>query len=118
MAIIPNDGDTPFIRTDFSHNAVWNEVAARACRTSPDGFRANLHFIDDPAFEGMDAQRLRAIAADTGHAAIFSADDITLSDPVRPVLCLDLRGSGRSFRIVPEAAESAAVTSSGHPSSP
>jgi hypothetical protein len=102
MATIPSSGDMPFIRTDFSNDAAWHEVVARAKRLSPEGFQANLQIIDPADFSGIEAPRLRGLAADTNHAAIFVADEITMTEPERHVLCIDLLGWGRSFRVVPE----------------
>jgi hypothetical protein len=102
MDPIPNTENTPFIRTDFSNDAAWNEVVAAVETPSADGFLANLHIISQSAFDGMNAQHLRTLAADTDHAAIFVADDITMTASEQHVLCIDLKGTGRSFRIVPE----------------
>jgi len=102
MAPIPNTEDTLLIRTDFSHDVAWSEVIAAVETPSADGFLANLHIINQSAFDGISAQHLRALAADTDHAAMFVADEITMTAPEHPVLCIDLLGSGRSFRIVPE----------------
>jgi hypothetical protein len=102
MAIIPNTDDTPLIRTDFSNDAAWGEVVAAVATPTDDGFVANLHIVNQPDFQGLDAQSLRGLASDTTHAAIFAADENTMTDPEHSVLCIDLLGSGRSFRIVPE----------------
>jgi hypothetical protein len=102
MTIIPNTDDTPFIRTDFSHDAAWSELVAAVETPSEDGFRANLCIVNQPDFQDLDATRLRGLATDTDHAALFVADEIAMTDPEHPVLCIELLGRGRSFRIVPE----------------
>jgi hypothetical protein len=101
MATIPPTGNMPFIRTDFSNDVAWNKVVAQAGTPTAEGFQAHLQIIDQPIFNGLGEKTLRAIAADTHHAAIFVADDMTMIDPDHPVLCIDHR-SGQSFRIVPE----------------
>src|SRR6516165_8694768 len=102
MDTIPNTGNMPFIRTDFTNDAVWNEVVKRAGRPTVEGFKAHLQIIDQPTFDRLSAQDLCALAAGTHHSAIFVADETTMTASERHVLCVDLRWTGRSFRIVPE----------------
>jgi hypothetical protein len=102
MATIPAGPDTPLIRTDFSDERAWQDVARAAVAESPDGFRANLALVDDPALEGAEAVELaRSAAADTRHACLFVADALTMTHAEHPLLCLALRPVGRAFRIVP-----------------
>lgn len=104
MNAIPAGGDTPLIRTDFSDAPAWRDVARAAAAESEDGFRANLAILDDPAFDGAEPEQLaRLAAAGTGHACLFVADATTMSHDEHPLLCLDLRRVGRSFRVVPGA---------------
>ena len=91
MATIPPAGNMPFIRTDFTNDMAWNEVVARAGRPTVEGFKAHLQIIDQPTFSRLSAHDVCALAADTHHVAIFIADDITMTEPERHVLCIDLR---------------------------
>ena len=58
MPNIPAAGDTPLIRTDFSDEQAWHDVARAAVAESEDGFQARLAIVDDPGFDGMAADRL------------------------------------------------------------
>ena len=102
MADLPRTDGALLIRTDFSADAAWQALAEAASAPSPDGFCADLCNVDDPSLEGASAEQLAKLAAEASrHAIVFVADAVTMSDPERPVLCVALDGSGRSFRIVP-----------------
>lgn len=104
MKAIPASDATPLIRTDFSDDQAWRDVALAAAADNEDGFRAHLAIVDDPAFDGSAADNLaRLAAAETQHACLFLADAMTMSHPDHPLLSLDLRSPGRSFRVVPAA---------------
>lgn len=91
----------PFIGTDFSNDAACIEVIAAIAAPCEDRFLPYLQIIDEPYFCGIEASQLGALAVDPGHAAILAADKITMNDPERHVLCIDLLGLGRWFRLVP-----------------
>jgi len=104
MLTIPAADATPLIRTDFSDESAWREVARAAAAPSADGFLAGLDIVDDREFEGAKAELLAQLGADnTGHACLFVADAMTMTHPEHPLLSLDLRPPGRSFRVVPAA---------------
>ena len=104
MATIPAAGGTPLIRTDFSDEAAWRAVARAAGAENEDGFQAQLAIVDDPAFDGMAAEQVARLAASgTRHACLFVADATTMTHDEHPLLSLDLRPVGRSFRVVPSA---------------
>jgi hypothetical protein len=73
----------------------------RAEKLSTDGFQANLQIIDRKGFGGIDPKQLGRSAAETNHAILFVADEITMKDPERSVLCIDVFVPERSFRIIP-----------------
>jgi hypothetical protein len=102
MPAIPAGDATPLIRTDFSDEPGWRELARAAAAPSLDGFRASLAIVDDRAFEGASAAALaRSTAGGTGHACLFIADAMAMRHAEHPLLCVELRAPGRSFRIVP-----------------
>jgi hypothetical protein len=104
MKAIPAADDTPLIRTDFSDERVWRDVARAAAAESPEGFQAQLSILDDSAFDGAEPGELaRAAAADGRHACLFVADAMTMRHDEHPLLCVDLRSGRRPFRVVPGA---------------
>ena len=104
MNVIPAEGGTPLIRTDFSDDLAWRDVARAAAVENEEGFQARLAIVDDPGFDGMAAEQLAQLAASgTRHACLFVADATTMTHDEHPLLSLDLRSVGRSFRVVPAA---------------
>jgi hypothetical protein len=104
VATIPAAGGTPLIRTDFSDERAWRDVARAAIAGNNDGFQARLAIVDDPAFDGSAAEPLARLAAiETLHACLFLADATTMIHADHPLLSLDLRPPGRSFRVMPAA---------------
>jgi hypothetical protein len=101
MPAIPAGDATPLIRTDFSDESGWRELARAAAAPSPEGFRASLVIVDDRAFERATADALAGSAAGTGHACLGVADGMAMTHAEHPLLCVELRAPGRSFRIVP-----------------
>jgi hypothetical protein len=101
MPGIPNAGDAPLIRTDFSDEAAWEELLAAARTPSEDGFLANLHIVDEKGFEGLGTEQIGRSAANTEHAVLFVADQMTMAHPDRPLVCVDVFAPERMFRVVP-----------------
>lgn len=101
--ILPTGEATPLIRIDFSDDEAWSQVVEAATATSREGFQAILEIVDDRAFEGADAERLAELAeTTTEHVLLVIADRLTMTDPERPLLCIDPLPPGGSFRTVPE----------------
>jgi hypothetical protein len=104
MKFIPTSNDTPLIRTDFSDERAWRDVARAAVAESEEGFRAHLSLCDDRAFEAAKPEQLAQSPADVArHACLFVADAMTITHDEHPLLCVDLLSPGRSFRVVPGA---------------
>ena len=101
MPEIPNTNDTPLIRTDFSDEVVWKQLVESASEPSEEGFLANLHFISEREFEGVAAEELGRWAAGTNHAVLFVADQVTMTHPECPVICVDVLAPNRMFRVIP-----------------
>jgi hypothetical protein len=104
MPAIPASQDTPLIRTDFSDERAWRDVARAAVAESDEGFRAHLSLCDDRVFEGAKPDLLTQSPADPmRHACLFVADAVTMTNDEHPLLCVDLLSPGRSFRVAPGA---------------
>jgi hypothetical protein len=102
MPTIPATDDMPLIRTDFSDEPAWRELARAALAESGHGFRANLFIVDDRAFEGASAEQLsQSVGEGPHHACLFVADAIAIGHKEHPLLCVDLRSARQSFRVVP-----------------
>jgi hypothetical protein len=111
---LPATPDTPVIRTDFSDQQAWEQVRAAIDWVTPDGFRACVTYVDDPAFAGASVEDLlRAVPGRDTHGLLLVVDETTLRSPEHPVLVVDLGSkpdpehdwpgepAGRSFRAVP-----------------
>lgn len=104
---LPDTGDSLVIRTDYSDDAAWDAVrAAMRAPTEVDGFRANVAFVSDPTFDGLDAaQVVGRWPPDRRDSFFFVVDATALRDPEHPVLVVDLNERrGRTFRVIPSSA--------------
>jgi len=95
------------VRTWFGDNAAWAALVEEVRTPSEDDFLANVTPVDDPAFEGLDAEALKELQPD-GPIVSFLADEVTLTSADHPVLAvwvLPTAGSDtrdlRPFRVVP-----------------
>lgn len=107
MPHLPAAGETPLIRTNFADDAAWRELLEAIAIPSDDGFLANVNALSQKDFEGVPAEQVGRLAANTNHAVLFIADKVTMTHPERPVLCLDVFAPERTFRVVPSALWSA-----------
>ncbi len=101
------------IRTDFTSDARWAEVAAAAMAPVDSGdpqfptFEANLVCIDDPGNEGLSSADLVDRTGDDPPFYAFIADSRSMTDPEMPILVVDLGRTewgadpGRTFRVIP-----------------
>ena len=98
---------SPVLRTDFSDKSAWDAVRDQIQQPSAEGFMANVEFIDDRVFDGLDKQQLlAAVPKDYPHTFVIVVDRQTLSDAERPLLVVNLYdglGSevGEEFRTLP-----------------
>ncbi|SFW85305.1 DUF6924 domain-containing protein [Amycolatopsis australiensis] len=92
------------VRTWFGDDDAWAALAEEARTPSEDGFLAHLSLVDDRAFEGMDADALRAKQT-AGPIVSFLADETTLTSAEHPVLAVWVLpradGGFRPFRVLP-----------------
>jgi hypothetical protein len=107
MMPLPETKGTPAIRTDFSDDGAWAELCGALTREyGPEGFAADLDFIDDPAFDGMEADAvLTTVPADYPHGLLLIVDAVAFEHPDHPVLVVELDPrTGDRFRVVPASA--------------
>ena len=93
------------VRTDFSNQAAWDAVRAEISEPV-EGFRAYVHFVDDPEYADAAMADLIA-AAGEDRSFIVVADRTTIMEPEHPVLVVELFDQpGRSFRALPSTVQS------------
>ncbi|HLM05046.1 MAG TPA: hypothetical protein VK402_07680, partial [Blastococcus sp.] len=116
MLSFPMQSYALLVRTDFTDDDAWAEVAEQSTAESPEGFRANVQPFSDPAADGADWESLRDAVMELGPgrhgSALFMADAITLASAHHPVLVVstsrfhreslpDEFAAMRPFRCVP-----------------
>ena len=91
MATLSRSTGSLLVRTDFTDDDAWRQLAEQAVRTYED-FHADVLPVSDPAFEGADWTTVKAsVPADRhGAAVLFIADRTTLITPEHPILVVDL----------------------------
>lgn len=97
----PDDLTSLVLRTDFSDAGSWEVV--RAALDAADRY-VHATCVSDPGFDGVSVHVLIAEEAaadeDDKIVGVFLADAITMADPARPLLGLDLPDEpGRTFRV-------------------
>jgi hypothetical protein len=102
MSGLPATDHALVVRTDFSNGSAWARIR-NEMETPVAGFRATLSFLSDPAFEGLRADELTALARRGPYRTyLFAVDQETVGDPEHPILVLDLADEpGRTFRVIP-----------------
>jgi len=100
---LPKTKHSLVLRTDFSDDAAWEAVCAAIQEPNPEGFKAYVDCISDPAYAGLTVEQLVALAPKGGDRTFaFLIDRVTLTNPEWPVLVVDLYDEpGRSFRVIP-----------------
>ena len=95
------------VRTWFGDNAAWAALVEEVRTPSEDDFLANVTPVDDPEFDGLDAEALKELQTD-GPIVSFLADEVTLTSADHPVLAVwvlpTAEGDARDlrpFRVVP-----------------
>ena len=91
------------MRTDFSSDEAWQQLAGQATRENEDGFRAYAEPVSDPVFDAASWETVKAaVPAGQGASVLFIADSISLSSPDHPVLVVDLSDTYLSVAEFPE----------------
>jgi hypothetical protein len=86
MTLLP-DGSV-LVRTWFGGaDADWEALVAAVRTPSDEGFLATVTVVDDPAFDGLDAEALTTAQAD-GAMVSFLADQTTLTAADHPILAV------------------------------
>lgn len=103
MKKLPKSANSLLLRTDFSDDAAWTALCEAVQVPSEDGFQARVDCISDLAYDGLTVEQLVALAAKGGdHTFAFIVDRVTLTNPERAVLVVDLyHEPGRTFRVIP-----------------
>lgn len=98
------DGANPvLLRTDFSDDAAWAALCKAVRAPSDEGFQANVDCVSSRSFDGVPVEQVAALARKgSSHSFAFLADPLTVADPERPILVIDLADEiGRTFRVIP-----------------
>ena len=103
MKKLPKSDNSLLLRTHFSDDAAWAALCEAVREPSEEGFQARVECISDPAYDGLKIEQLVALAPKGGDRTFaFLADRVTLTNPERPVLVVDLYDQpGRTFRVIP-----------------
>ena len=103
MKKLPKTDHSLLLRTDFSDDAAWAALCEAVQEPSEEGFKAFVDCVSDPAYGGLTAEQLVALAPKGDDRSFaFIADRTTFTDPERPVLVVDLYDEpGRTFRVIP-----------------
>jgi hypothetical protein len=106
MPILPKLNCSLLVRTDFSSDDAWQQVADEATRENADGFRAYAEPVSNPAFEAASWETVRAAvpANRDGAAVLFVVDTVSLGSPDHPILVVGLWDSllyEAPFRCIP-----------------
>jgi hypothetical protein len=101
---LPSPGSSLLVRTDYSDEALWQEVSSAARQENDEGFQAWVEPVGDPALDGTAWEELRAHVPpnQNGICVLFVVDEVTIGSPDHPVLVVDLYEPPRPpFRCVP-----------------
>jgi hypothetical protein len=106
VPILPERNCSLLVRTDFSSDDVWQQVADKSTRENEDGFRSYAQPVSDPAFDAAGWETVKAAVPANSHGAsvLFIADGISLSSPDHPILVVDLSDTFLSVAEFPEIA--------------
>ena len=102
MKQIPETENALVLRTDFSNDAVWKEVC-NAIQEPVGEFQTYVDFLGQREYDKITVEQvISLIPEESDRSFIFVVDQITISHPDHPVLCLDLVDEpGRTFRVIP-----------------
>ena len=105
MSILPSSFSSLLVRTDFTSDSTWWQVAAEAQRENEEGFHAFVEPISDPFFEDAAWEEVQAEVPvdDHGASVLFVVDAVTIAEPDHPILVVGLlfRMDKPPFRCVP-----------------
>lgn len=84
---LPRTDDTLLIRTDFSDNAAWQALHTAVVTPNADGFLANVHVVDDPAYRGLTTEQVVSLVP-AGASLVLVADRAAVVTAGMPVLAV------------------------------
>ena len=93
------------VRTWFGDDTAWDSLVAEVQTPSAEGFLAYVTLVNDPAFDGLNADALKTKQA-AGTFVSFLADETTLTSAEHPILAVwvyDDRPDHEPFRVAPAA---------------
>lgn len=117
MKPISNVRSPLVLRTDFSDNAVWDQICRILDKPFYDSDKMKMNYVNDPQYAGITIAQLFSIIPDPEGSELFEifiVDATTISDPTHPLLIVDLVGDpgytkpGRYVRIKTEETRDAA----------
>ena len=106
MKKLPNTEHPLLIRTDFSDDAIWEEICAELRQPAGElGFVASIEVVDDREYDGLSLAALLALLpSGAPRAFVMLADAETITSPERAILIVDsTRDPARAFRALPSA---------------
>jgi hypothetical protein len=83
------------LRTDFSDNAVWEQICRILDKPFYDTDKMKINYVNDPEYAGVSIAQLFSIIPDPKSAElfyVFIVDGTTISDPTHPLLVVDMVG--------------------------
>jgi hypothetical protein len=105
------EGESLLIRTDFTDDAAWRNIAVAAMAPVPQGgdteFAAYLTCIDNPEYDGLTIDGLLEAIGEPPPYYAFLVDAETVKNPEMPIVTVYTgpdepeRPRGRTFRVIP-----------------
>jgi len=105
-APLPESDLAIIIRSDYSDDAVWNEIR-RMIATPVDGFEAYVAYAEDPSYAALTSPQVVELYSEAGLSYAIVVDSRTISDPEHPLLIIDIFDDAHpEFRAIPMAIQS------------
>ncbi|MEU7753102.1 hypothetical protein [Micromonospora sp. NPDC049171] len=108
MARLPATFSVPVVRADFRDDGGWERLRAEIVNPTPEGFLADVEFVEDRELTGLDDTAIaagypRAYPQEYRHPVVFVVDAVTVSLPEHPLLVVNLNEGDETgpFRALP-----------------
>jgi hypothetical protein len=110
MIELPDTSSVPVVRTDFSNDAMWNQLRDELMATdyNASGYEPGLDFVERSDLSGMSAATLddetpRRYPTSYEHPFMIVVDTVAMNSEEHPVLLIDLNEeeTTASFRALP-----------------
>ncbi|GAB18408.1 hypothetical protein GOEFS_054_00210 [Gordonia effusa NBRC 100432] len=91
------------IRTDYTDDVAWTELATAAQAPSePDEFTANLVLVEGPAWDSISVDELLDQLGNSSTTYVFLADAESIAHPDHPILAVETSvvGRGQTVRVI------------------